>query len=427
MKRALICEAKNFCDKEIEIKGRIINLRKLGNISFLVVSDRSGSIQAVLEKKIEVKIQDIVEITGKIVSEKRAVGGFELQIKDIKILASSTNDLPIDLAKPELALQLTTLLDNRTISLRHPKIQAIFKLYDILLQSYETIMRKEGFTEIKTPKLLGSVTEGGANFFKVKYFDKYAYLAQSPQFYKQIMVGVFERVFEIGPVFRAEPHFTTRHINEYISLDAEMGFIDSFYDITAMLNMVVKKMIENLETEGASYLKTHNATLPKVPSKIPHIKLSELKKILTKKYKYTIPSNTDIDPEGERLAGSFAKEEYNSDFIFVTNYPWKDRPFYTMPSTCDKTETEGFDLLFRGMELVTGGQRIHDYKTLIGNMKKKGVKPAGMEFYLDTFKYAMPPHGGWGMGSERFIQQMLGLHSVKEATLFPRDVKRLSP
>lgn len=427
MKRALICESKNFCNKEIEIKGRVINLRKLGNISFLIIADRSGSIQAVLEKKIEVKIQDIVEITGQIVSEKRAIGGFELQIKDIKILASSTNDLPIDLAKPELSLQLTTLLDNRTISLRHPKIQAIFKLYDILLQSYETIMRKEGFTEIKTPKLLGSVTEGGANFFKVKYFDKYAYLAQSPQFYKQIMVGVFERVFEIGPVFRAEPHFTTRHINEYISLDAEMGFIDSFYDITNMLNMVIKKMVENLEVEGMNYLKTYDVTLPKVPSKIPHIKLSELKKVLLKKYKYSIPSNTDIDPEGERLAGRFAKEEYNSDFIFVTNYPWKDRPFYTMPSSNDKTETEGFDLLFRGMELVTGGQRIHDYKTLISNMKKKGVKPAGMEFYLDTFKYAMPPHGGWGMGSERFIQQMLGLHSVKEATLFPRDVKRLSP
>jgi nondiscriminating aspartyl-tRNA synthetase len=288
-------------------------------------------------------------------------------------------------------------------------------------------MRQEGFTEIKTPKILEAASEGGANFFQIKYFDKNAYLAQSPQFYKQIMVGVFERVFEIGSVFRAEPHFTTRHVNEYISLDAEMGFIENFHDVATMLNKIIKKVFDHMRTNGAEYLRLHNAEIPEVPDEIPQIKLADLKKLIKEKYNYSIPETTDIDPEGERLACRWAKDEHNSDFLFVTNYYWADKPFYTMPSDSKHNETEGFDLLFRGMEIATGSQRIHDYQMLIDNMKAKGVKPAGMESYLETFKFAIPPHGGWGLGSERIIQLILGLSSVKEAVLFPRDVKRLNP
>ncbi|KKQ18240.1 MAG: Aspartyl-tRNA synthetase, archaeal type [Berkelbacteria bacterium GW2011_GWA1_36_9] len=313
------------------------------------------------------------------------------------------------------------------VTVRHQRVKAIFKLYDILLKAYEQVMREEGFTEIKTPKLLGSLTEGGANFFKVKYFDRDAYLAQSPQFYKQIMVGAFERVFEIGPVFRAEPHFTTRHINEYISLDAEMGFIESDEDVRKEINIVLRKMFKIIGEEGKKYLEFLEITIDEVPEEIPAIKLAEAKKIIKENYNHEVSKDTDIDPEGEKLICRYAKEKYNSDFIFVTHYPWKDRPFYTMPADDEQEETLGFDLLYKKMEIITGGQRIHSYDELIKNMKLKKVDTKGMEFYLETFKSAMPPHGGWAIGSERIIQLLLNLSTVKEASLFPRDIKRLIP
>ena len=426
MERILINQLAKHEGQKTIVKGRILNIRNLSKVMFLIVQDYTGTIQIVFEKSVEVKIGDVVSVEGLVKKEPRSKYGFEISGDNVEVI-SGTEDLPFDLAKNDLNLNLPTLLDNRTLSLRHPKVQAIFKLYDILLKGYENVMREEGFTEVKTPKILGAATEGGANFFKMKYFDKEATLAQSPQFYKQIMVGVFERVFEIGSTFRAEPHFTTRHVNEYISLDAEMGFIKDFNDVADMLNKILKKMFLMIEKEGKQYLDMYNIKISEVPDQIPRFKLSEIKKIVKGKYDYEIPKDTDIDPEGERLAGRYAKEEFNSDFIFITHYPWKDKPFYTMPSEENPEETYGFDLIFKGLEIVTGSQRIHTYKQLIENMKKKKIKPDGMEFYLDTFKYAMPPHGGWGMGSERLIQQILELGSIKEAILFPRDVKRLVP
>ena len=427
MQRTLIKEVNKNIGKEVLIQGRIINLRKMGGISFALVQDYSGAIQTVLEKSAEVNMGDAVEIVGSVRQDERAKGGYEIVGKEIKVIAASIEEYPFDLSKSILHLQLTTLLDERALSLRHPNVQAIFKFYDILLKTYDEAMRQEGFIEIKTPKILEAPSEGGANFFKIQYFEKSAYLAQSPQFYKQIMVGVFERVFEIGSVFRAEPHFTTRHVNEYISLDAEMGFIESFRDVTAMLTNVLCKIFEMLGEEGTEQLKLYDAKISKVPEEIPHMKLTEIKEIIAKKYKYNVSEDTDIDPEGERLASQYAKEEFDSDFLFITHYPWKFRPFYTMQSRENPEETYGFDLIFKGTELVTGSQRIHLYDELVENMKKKGVRPDGMEFYLDIFKYAMPPHGGWAIGSERLIQQVLGLKNVKEAVLFPRDLKRLSP
>ena len=427
MERTLIKDLKENSGKEVILQGRVQNVRALGNVTFVVLQDYSGTIQCVFETSPETKTGDAVEIEGTVKEEPRAKGGSEIQSKSLKVLADNKEELPFDLANPKLQLQINTLLDLRTLSLRHPKHQAIFKLYDILLHAYETVMREEGFTEIKTPKILEAASEGGANFFKINYFEKDAYLAQSPQFYKQIMVGVFERVFEIGSTFRAEPHFTTRHVNEYISLDAEMGFIESFRDVSAMITKVFTKIFKIIETEGAPYLELWDCRVPEVPKEIPHVKLAEIKKIVKEKYGYQIPETTDIDPEGERLAGQYAKEEFGSDFIFVTHYPWSEKPFYTMPSKDNPEETEGFDLLFRGMEIITGSQRINEYDQLIENLKKKGLTEKGMELYLDVFKYAMPPHGGWGLGSERVIQQLLGLSSIKEAILFPRDVKRLRP
>jgi nondiscriminating aspartyl-tRNA synthetase len=426
-KRILINKISEYENKEILIKGRVLNRRDLGKIIFLIIQDYTEIIQVVIEKEIEAKMGDMVEVIGLVKKESRSKSGFEIQGKDIFVVSAVIQELPFDLAKNDINLNLVTLLDNRPLSLRHPKIQAIFKLYSILIKSYSNVMRENDFTEIKTPKLLGAATEGGSNFFKVKYFEREATLAQSPQFYKQIMVGVFERVFEIGSVFRAEPHFTTRHVNEYVSLDAEMGFIDNFYDVSNKLNEILKEVFNLIREEGKQYLDIRGVELSEVPNEIPSFKLSEIKKIIKKEYNYDIPEDTDIDPQGEKFAGKYAKEKFNSDFVFITHYPWEDRPFYTMPNKENLNETCGFDLLFKGLEIATGGQRIHEYEKIIDNMKKKKIKPEGMEFYLDIFKYAMPPHGGWGMGSERIIQQILGLSNIKEAILFPRDVKRLSP
>lgn len=425
--RILIKDLPTMIDKPAELFGRVMNIRKMGAITFIIVQDYSGTVQTVWEKEIKVGVGEAVKIEGLVKKDDRAKNGVEVSGQEMVVVSTNREELPYDFASKDLNLQLNTLLDLRTLSLRHPKVQAIFRLYDLLLEAYEKVMREEGFTEIKTPKILEAASEGGANFFKIKYFDQDAYLAQSPQFYKQIMVGVFERVFEIGPVFRAEPHFTTRHVNEYVSLDAEMGFIENFQDVMVMLNKVLAKIFIHLKEKGQSSLAELGVEIAPVPEKIPQIKLAELRKIVKEKYNYEIPASTDIDPEGERLACRWAKEEHNSDFVFVTNYFWKDKPFYTMPSDDKQEETEGFDLLFRGTEIATGSQRIHDYEMLLKNMTAKGIKPDGMKHYLDTFKFAMPPHGGWGLGSERIIQLMLGLGSVKEAVLFPRDVKRLNP
>lgn len=427
MERTLINSVSHHIGKEVLIKGRIINLRKMGGISFVQVQDYTGKIQTVWGKEIPAKMGDAVEVVGFVKKDERAKGGYEIEGNEIVVIATNIEEYPFDLSKPKLNLQLTTLLDSRPLSVRHSKVQTIFKLYDILLEAYEIAMREEGFIEIKTPKIIGAASEGGANVFKINYFDKHAYLAQSPQFYKQIMVGAFERVFEIGSVFRAEPHFTTRHVNEYISLDAEMGFINDYQDVMKELNKTLVKIFNDLTKKGGKYLKEYDVEIPEVPNKIPSMKLSEIKEIIKKKYKYEISADTDIDPEGERLAGRYAKEEFDSDFIFITHYPFSDRPFYTMRSKENPEETYGFDLIYKGMEIATGGQREHIYASLMKNMKEKKVSGKGMEFYLDVFKFAMPPHGGWGMGSERIIQQILNLGSVKEAVLFPRDVKRLSP
>lgn len=411
MERLLIKEISNHEGEKITIKGRIFNIRNLGSISFLIIRDYSGVVQVVASKDTEVNSGDIVLVEGIVKKDERAKGGYEMKAEKIEIITKNKETLPFDLEKDDINLNLNTLLDYRVLSLRHPKVQSIFRLYDLLLKSYDEAMREEGFVEIKTPKILGSASEGGANFFQVDYFDKKAVLAQSPQFYKQIMVGVFDRVFEIGPVFRAEPHFTTRHVNEYISLDAEMGYIDNFYDVAKTLNRVIKKMFSQMGIED-------------VPEEIPYVKLSEIRKIIKEKYNYDIPEETDIDPRGEELAGQYAKEEFNSDFIFLTHYPIDYRPFYTMSKG---EEAMGFDLLYKGLEIATGGQRINEYDELIESMKKKNVGINGMEFYINAFKYAIPPHGGWGMGSERIIKQILGLDNIKEAVLFPRDVKRITP
>jgi len=427
MERILSNQIKEKLNQQVMIEGRVYGLRKLGGIGFLILQDRKGLLQVVLEKvKQDLVLGSIVKIIGLAREEKRAPNGVEVYAEKLEIFSEPLEVLPFDLGKNDLRVQINTLFDHRPLTLRHERIKAIFSVSNTILNAYSKIMQKLDFTEIKTPKILGAASEGGANFFSVNYFGKRAYLAQSPQLYKEICVGAFERVFEIGPVFRAEKHFTSRHINEYISLDAEIGYINKMQDIIEILTNVIKFIVEKTREYNKQELKLYDAELVEI-KKIPTIKLIEAKKIIKEKYNYEIQADTDIDPKGEELIGQYAKKEFDSDFIYLTHYPKKNRPFYTMPSKDNPEETESFDLIFRGLELVTGSQRIHDYNQMVKNMEYFKINPKDFDFYLEAFKYAMPPHGGWGMGLERFVYKILGLSSVKEATLFPRDVKRLTP
>lgn len=426
--RILTNQLNHHIGKEATVFGRLYAVREMGGIAFAVVQDRAGLAQAVFDKKFDAKLGSIVSVTGMVKDEKRAPGGVELAGKELNVIQAPVEDLPFDLSKKELHVDITTLFDFRPLTLRHETVRSIFRVADTLLHSYAEAMRGMEFTEVKTPKILGAATEGGANFFTIDYFGTQAYLAQSPQFYKQMCVGAFERVFEIAPVFRAERHFTTRHMNEYISLDAEMGFIESEKDVMAALEQVIRSMCAAVAAKNAHELRQFGVEPPLLPKEtIPAIKLSEVKEAIKKEYGYEVPKDTDIDPQGEVHACEFAKKKFNSDFLFVTHYPRVHRPFYTMASADDPKESCGFDLLFRGVELVTGSQRIHDYGELVKSIKSFKLNPEDFAFYLQAFKYAMPPHGGWAIGLERFVQKLLGLSSVKEASLFPRDVKRLIP
>lgn len=439
MKRSLINETPNLIGQKVKLQGWVNVRRDHGKLIFIDLRDRTGIIQMVVipdkadayKSAKAVRNEFAIEAEGLVkkrpgsqAKEGSLTGGVELEVEDIKIISATEAELPFDVSKKDLELTTPTLLDNRNLALRNKKVNDIFKIYAQILSSYAEIMKEHGFLEIKTPKIVNAATEGGANFFKIKYFKREAYLAQSPQFYKQAGVGAFERVFEIGPVFRAEPHYTTRHVNEYVSFDAEMGFIESFSDVMDQLELVVKKIVADVKANCSSVLEEYPSEFL-VPRKIPRIKLTEAIEILKKEYGKKI-EGIDIDPEGERLISQWAQKEYQSDFIFLTHYPAALRPFYTMPSP-DPQYTESFDLIYRGVELATGGQRIHNHKQLIENIKRHRLEPKDFKDYLTIFELGMPPHGGWGMGSERFAQKILGLKSIKEAILFPRDVRRLTP
>lgn len=439
MKRTLIADAPKMVGKKVKLSGWVDTRRDHGKLIFMDLRDRSGQVQVVvipdkegahgaaknLRNEYVVEIEGLVkERPGGSDNEKIDTGGIEIEAEKINILSETKEELPIDISEDEMDLNLETLLNNRSLSLRNKKTSAIFKIYAEILRSYAEALRKTGFLEIKSPKILNAATEGGANFFKIKYFDRDAFLAQSPQFYKQAGVSAFERVFEIGSAFRAEPHFTTRHVNEYISLDAEMGFIDGFEDVMSQLEKTLAFVFKEVGKNCQNELSIYGAEVPEIKT-IPRIKLTEALDILEKEFSKKM-DKVDIDPEGERLICQWAKKKYGSDFIFLTHYPTNIRPFYAMPSK-DPQYTESFDLLFRGIEITTGGQRIHNFDKLVESMEKHKLNPKDFKHYLDNFRYGIPPHGGWGMGSERIVQKLLNLDNIKEASLFPRDVKRLTP
>ncbi|MBI2252347.1 MAG: aspartate--tRNA(Asn) ligase [Armatimonadetes bacterium] len=431
MERALINQAVNFINQEIWVWGWIHKIRKLGGIVFIILRDYSGFIQGVIENQTdlseELSIGTVVKLKGEVVKEERAVQGIELKIKEIKIQSRVVEDYPLQINKKKISANLDTLLDYRSVSLRYPQISAIFKIQAQIAKLFREYLITQNFTEIFTPKIVCAGAEGGSNIFKVEYFDKTAYLAQSPQFYKQIMVGVFERVFEVGSVFRAEQHNTARHLNEYVSLDYEMGFIENHLDIMRLENNLLIYMLKELKKTSQEEFKFFEMEIPFVPEEIPHLKLREAQSILEKNYHKTCLGEPDLDPEDERLICQYSKEKYNSEFIFITHFPSDKRPFYTMDDSEDPGYTKSFDLLFRGLEITTGGQRINRYEDYLTKMKKLRMNPDNFNFYLEAFKYGMPPHGGLAIGLERITARMLGLANIREASLFPRDINRLIP
>lgn len=429
MKRLLVSELNEFINKEVCIKGWIYKIRKLKNITFIIIRDRSGLVQCIAENKevdlSEITVESVVSVVGVVKEGKNKLNSFEIQIERVEVISKVKEELPIQVNTENLEVNLDTMLNNRVLSLRHEKVSSIFKVQNLIVDAFREFLNKEGFTEIYTPKIVKEGAEGGTEVFKVKYFEEQAYLAQSPQFYKQMMVAAgYERVFEVGHAYRAEEHNTNRHLNEYVSMDLEFGFIEDEFDIMSLEEELLKYILKKLQEEGMKYLNVLNVELPLMNDEIPKIEFNEAIKVLKENYgKQDLEG--DLDPEAEKLICKYAKEKLGSEFIFLINYPRRKRPMYTMPN--GEEGTHSFDLLFRGIEITTGGQRIHDYNMLVENMKYKGFNPDSYESYLKVFKYGMPKHGGLAIGLERITAKILGLDNVRETSLFTRDRKRLIP
>lgn len=416
----------------IILEGAVHSIRDMGEIAFVILRKREGLIQTVWEEGktdmelSEIREGDYIHVTGQIKDEERAPHGKEVRLSTIRHLSHVSCPLPLPIDKWKLNTSLEAKLDRRSLSLRNIRERARFHIQEGIVRGFRDFLYEQGFTEIHTPKIGAKSAEGGANMFRLSYFHRPAVLQQSPQLYKQMMVGVFDRVFETGPVFRAEKHNTRRHLNEYTSLDFEMGYIHSFLDICAMETGFLQYTMNLLEKEYSKELKLLNITLPDV-EKIPYVRFDEAKRLVSEKYNRKIRNPFDLEPEEEELIGKYFKEEYNADFVFVTHYPSKKRPFYAMDDPEDTRYTLSFDLLYHGLEITTGGQRIHDLSMLEEKIQEKGMTEEDLEQYLDAFRFGMPPHGGLGIGLERLTMQLLGEDNVREACLFPRDMSRLEP
>ncbi len=422
----------SLLNQEAVLEGAVHSIRNMGDVAFLILRGREGLFQTVYESgKTNLPLHNLKEgmtlrVKGCLQNEERAPHGRELHIREITVLSRPAEPLPLAIDKWKLDTSLEAKLNFRPIALRNIRERSKFKLQEGIVRAFRDYLYSQGFTEIHTPKIGARGAEGGANLFKLSYFHKPAVLAQSPQFYKQMMVGVFDRVFETGPVFRAEKHNTKRHLNEYTSLDFEMGYIDGFEEIMAMETGFLQYAAALLKKDYAKELDVLKIELPET-DRIPAVRFDRAKELVSEKYNRKIRNPYDLEPEEEALIGRYFKEEYGADFVFVTHYPSKKRPFYAMDDPEDQRFTLSFDLLFHGLEVTTGGQRIHDYIMLKEKLAARGMEEEGMEQYLDTFKHGMPPHGGLGIGLERLTMQLLGEDNVREACLFPRDMNRLEP
>ena len=423
---------ESMVGKTVRVNGAVHTIRDMGEVAFVILRKRDGLLQCVYEEETagfdlkDLKEAATVEAEGILEKEERAPGGIEIRLTGMKILSLPDAPMPLPVAKWKLNTSLEAKLNMRSVSLRNIRERAKFKLQEGIVRGFRDFLYEQGFTEIHTPKIGAKSAEGGSNLFKLDYFHRPAVLQQSPQLYKQMMVGVFDRVFETGPVFRAEKHNTKRHLNEYTSLDFEMGYIDGFEDIMAMETGFLQYTMKLLETEYAKELKILGITLPKT-DQIPAVRFDRAKELVAEKYDRKIRNPFDLEPEEESLIGRYFQEEYGADFVFVTHYPSRKRPFYAMDDPEDSRYTLSFDLLYHGLEITTGGQRIHDYRMLTEKIAARGMTEEGLEQYLDTFRYGMPPHGGLGIGLERLTMKLAGEDNVRETTLYPRDLSRLEP
>ncbi|MEU5865864.1 MULTISPECIES: aspartate--tRNA(Asn) ligase [unclassified Nonomuraea] len=415
--RVLSASLAEHAGRRVTIAGWVHRRRHLKSVSFLVVRDRAGLAQVVSASGELPPEESVVRVTGTVTPAGQAPGGVELTVPEIEVLSEPAQAPPFDLYRPVVGATLPTVLDHAPVALRHPLLRAPLEISAASVAGFREALDGLGFTEIHTPKIVASATESGANVFGIDYFGRRAYLAQSPQFYKQTMVGVFERVYEVGPVFRAEPHDTVRHLAQYTSLDAELGFVADHRDVMAVLREVVAGMVESVRRRAASAVEVAGAVLPVVPAEIPSVHFTEAQRL-------TGEDEPDLSPAQERWLSEWALREHGSEFLFVTGYPMSKRPFYTHPDPARPGYSNGFDLLFRGLELVTGGQRLHRYEDYVQALDGD-VEP--YEGYLQAFRYGMPPHGGFALGLERWTARLTGAANIRQTTAFPRDLHRLSP
>lgn len=436
--RILTSELAHYEGQYVQLQGWLHKLRAHGEVNFLILRDRKGIAQAVLTPDelaplYGILAESIIEISGQVVAESQAPSGYELHQVTVTVINPVLEPTPLELNKKHIKSSLPTFLTHAVIGHRHLYHRAALKVAAGVMQAFRVTLNEQDFTEVQTPKLVGSATEGGAEVYAVEHFGQMAYLAQSPQFYKQIMVGIFERVYEVGPVFRAEKHATTRHTNEYVSLDVEFGFIKDHFTVMEMVTKVVGGILGHLETCYPNDLAILEAEMPLVvideqTQAFPYINFREAQQLVTERYGVTDAIGApDLTPEHERLLGQWAKETFNTDFLFVVGYPMVKRPFYTHPNPADPSVSNSFDLLFRGTELITGGQRLHQYADYLAAAERFGYDPDKFSSYFEAFRYGMPPHGGFAIGLERFVMQLLKLDNIRWASLFPRDIHRLTP
>ncbi|MEI6420415.1 MAG: aspartate--tRNA(Asn) ligase, partial [bacterium] len=437
--RTYIKDLSGKVGEEVMIKGWVNVRRDQGKMIFLDFRDMTGIIQGVilpnqveaLEQGKKLRQEFVVEVNGKVNqrperNRKAGIlnGDIELEILAIKILAEAA-PLPFDMSAEGFNLDLTTELDNRALTLRHPTNQAIFKIQDTIIDSFRNVLKSENFFEFQAPCIVPATAEGGAEVFKIKYFDKAAYLTQSPQLYKQIVMSAFERCFSVNKIFRAEPSATTRHITEIISLDAEMAFIDSWTDVRDMAEKVIKYILEQVQLKNAEQLKTLKVELPVMIEKTPCMSMREAHERILAVYGRDNRGDKDLSSQDEVEICEIIKKETGSDFVFVYGFPTKKKPFYVFPSETDPEYNEGVDLLCRGRELLSGGRRINNYAQLEEHVKLWGLDPKTISMFLQAFKYGVPPEGGFAFGAERITMQFLNLPNIRQAVIFPRDMNRI--
>jgi len=438
MTRTLVREVPSKIGETVTVRGWLHKKRLLGGLNFITLRDRSGLVQTLIDDSTEMEklrglqTGTVLALTGVVVEDARAPGGAELHEVKVEVEMPVTDEPPIEIDKPisHKSEHLDTLFENRVLNIRNVQEQKIFKIRADLTRYIRQFLNDKEFIEIDTPKLLAEATEGGAEVFQLEYFGKTATLAQSPQFYKQIMVGAFERVYEIGHSYRAEPSATTRHLTELTMLDIEMGFVENHDEVLDMVGDMTQYALKRVYEEHADDLRSLNAPELKLTEdgKVPRFTIAEIHQMYTKATKTDTTAEKDLIPDEERWISDYARKELGTDLVFATRFPLEAGKFYHKFDIEDGTVLWG-DLLFRGLEISTAPLRENNYEKMIEQMKNAGldVEHEGFKYYLQAFKYGLPQHGGCGFGIDRFVQKTIGLSNVKEATLFPRDMNRLNP